>query len=178
MATQKDASQDLQIRMDELRKRLLQKDEAIKLAIEKKAKEEELIEGHKRKVKKYEEEIKKFNFEKKIIRMDMMDAAADISMMDRNQFFENAVESAIKNTPDVETGEKSKSEESEDESNSKLETNSEDKAEPKPEINKTITEEQSKAEDKIVTPLDKARAEFMKKHPEGFAGVASSRKES
>ena len=138
----------------------MEKDEAIKLAIEKKSKEEELVELHKSRVKKLESDIKKLEFVKKVIRMDMMDAAADAANLDRIQFFEKTVEAAIKNVSDAEPEEKQKS--AEDKSKLTAEKDVPDK----------------KDEPAGITPLDKARAEFMKKHPEGFAAVASAKKEA
>ena len=162
MASEKDKTKDKQYKMDELRQQLIQKDEAIKLAIEKKSKEEELVELHKSRAKKLESDIKKLEFGKKVIRMDMMDAAADVANLDRNQFFEKAVESAIKNVSDAEPEEKQKSANPEDKSKLTAEKDVSDK----------------KDEPAGITPLDKARAEFMKKHPEGFAAVASAKKEA
>lgn len=149
-------------KIEEIKKKISQKDKDIKLANERMQKEMELVEFHKNKLKKYTDDFKKLNLEKKGLRMDLMDLRADMAKVDRDEYFENVMTAAENKTPNGVSNEKI----------DKVETPAINQAEKQNSLNKEKPESQIK--DKM-TPLDKARAEFNKKHPNGFSVVERSK---
>ena len=149
-------------KIEELKKKISQKDKDIKLVNERIQKEIELVEFHKNKVKKYTDDFKKLNLEKKGLRMDLMDLRDDIAKVDRDEYFENVMTAAENKTPNGVSNEKI----------DKVETPAINQAEKQNSPNKEKIESQIKDN---MTPLDKARAEFNKKHPNGFSVVERSK---
>lgn len=146
-------------KIEEIKKKISQKDKDIKLANERMQKEMELVEFHKNKLKKYTDDLKKINLEKKGLRMDLMDLRADMAKIDRDEYFENVMTAVDNKT-------------SKSVSNEKIETPVIAQDEKQNSPNKENTESQIKDN---MTPLDKARAEFNKKHPNGFSVVERSK---
>ena len=156
MANTKKELTGADFKIEEIKKKINQKDKDIKLANERMQKEIELVEFHKNKLKKYTDDLKKINLEKKGLRMDLMDLRADMAKIDRDEYFENVMTAVDNKT-------------SKSVSNEKI-----DKVET-PVIAQDDKENiESQIKDNI-TPLDKARAEFNKKHPNGFSVVERSK---
>lgn len=162
MANAKKELTGVDFKIEEIKKKISQKDKDIKLANERIQKEIELVEFHKNKVKKYTDDFKKLNLEKKGLRMDLMDLRADIAKVDRDEYFENVMTAAENKTPNGVSNEKI----------DKVETPAINQVEKQNSSNKEKTETQIKDN---MTPLDKARAEFNKKHPNGFSVVERSK---
>lgn len=162
MANAKKELTGVDFKIEEIKKKISQKDKDIKLANERIQKEIELVEFHKNKVKKYTDDFKKLNLEKKGLRMDLMDLRADIAKVDRDEYFENVMTAAENKTPNGVSNEKI----------DKVETPAINQVEKQNSPNKEKTETQIKDN---MTPLDKARAEFNKKHPNGFSVVERSK---
>ena len=188
MATAKKEAPSLDFQIEELKKKIEQRDKDIKLATERMLKENELVEFHKTKAKKYSEDIRNMNLQKKGFRMDLMDLRADIANVDRDQYFESAMSAAEKNmpkagpegkvdgvtAPSTATGEitdkPSEGKEKSYSDNLKENPDSENK-----ESVNNKDNDKSKTDDNI-TPLEKARAEFNKKHPDGISIAERSKK--
>lgn len=162
MANAKKELTGADFKIEEIKKKISQKDKDIKLANERMQKEMELVEFHKNKLKKYTDDFKKLNLEKKGLRIDLMDLRADMAKVDRDEYFENVMTAAENKTPNGVSNEKI----------DKVETPAINQAEKQNSLNKEKPESQIK--DKM-TPLDKARAEFNKKHPNGFSVVERSK---
>lgn len=188
MATTKKEAPSLDFQIEELKKKIEQKDKDIKLAEERMQKENELVEFHKTKVKKYSEDIRNMNLQKKGLRMDLMDLRADIANVDRDQYFENAMSAAEKNMPKAEpegkvdgvTAPSSATGETTDKPSEGKEKSDYDAPKENPDSERKESSEnkedgKSKSSDNI-TSLEKARAEFNKKHPNGFSIAERSKK--
>lgn len=181
MANVKKEVPSLDFQIEELKKKIEQKDNDIKLAEERRQKENELVEFHKAKVKKYSEDIRNMNLQKKGLRMDLMDLRADIANVDRDQYFESVMSAADNNIPKAEperkvegaaaplTATREKTETpGEGKEKSGLEA---PKKNPDSENKESVNNKEadkSKTDDNI-TPLEKARAEFAKKNPSGIS---------
>lgn len=156
MANVKKEATGLEFQIEELRKKIGQKDKDILSVKERMKKEMDLVEFHKNKLKKYSDDLQKLNLEKKGLRMDLMDLRADMAEIDRDAYFENAMTAADNKMPKVE-----------------VEVPAADKKEIQMPLNK---EKQVSPAQEHMTPLDKARAEFNKKHPDGFSAVERSKR--
>lgn len=162
MANAKKELTGADFKIEEIKKKISQKDKDIKLANERIQKEIELVEFHKNKLKKYTDDLKKINLEKKGLRMDLMDLRADMAKIDRDEYFENVMTAVDNKTSKIVLNEKI----------DKVETPVIAQDEKQNSLNKEKTESQIKDN---MTPLDKARAEFNKKHPNGFSVVERSK---
>lgn len=163
MANVKKEATSLDFQIEELRKKIGQKDKDILLVKERMKKEMDLVEFHKNKLKKYSDDLQKLNLEKKGLRMDLMDLRADMAEIDRDAYFENAMTAADKKMTKVDQEEKV----------DEVEVPAADKKEIQMPLNK---EKQVSPDQEHMTPLDKARAEFNKKHPDGFSAVERSKR--
>ncbi len=157
MANVKKEPLSLDFQIEELKKKIVKIDEDIKSNTERMQKENELVAFHKSKVKKYSDVIRNLDLEKKVLRMDLMDLRADIAQVDRVEYFENVMSAAEKNTPKI------KPEEKVDGANAPSTTTDDTSISPDEK-----TEDSNESEDNI-TSLEKARAEFNKKHPDGIS---------
>ncbi len=120
--------------------------------------------------------------------MDLMDLRADIANVDRDQYFESAMSAADKNTPKAEPEEKvdgvtapstATEEKTEKPSEDKEKSDLNDPKENPDSENKdlVVNNEDDKSEsDDNITPYQKARAEFNKKHPNGISIAERSKK--
>ncbi len=162
MAKTKKEDMDVSFQIEDLKNKIKLKDDLLQKANERLKKEEELLDLHKSKVKKFMEEIKKLNLEKNSLRMNFMDIVADNANIDRNEFFEQTMTSIANNY-----SKPPKEESSTDEKDKKTPVSVPQKKEP------PIKEESQPIDN--ITPLAQARAEYNKKHPDGFSAAERSK---
>ncbi len=177
MANTKKETPSLEFQIEELKRKIEQKDVDIKQVTERMQKETELVEFHKAKVKKYSDDIRILNLQNKGLSMDLMDLRADMAQIDREKYFESAMIAADKNMPKAEPektveGANAPST-APDADSSKADSEIND-----PEKNESSTKKDDEQPQSIdsTNPLEKARAEFNKKHPDGFSIAERSKK--
>lgn len=189
MANEKNDSKDLSFKIDELNQKVNSLEEEIKKVNARLDKENKLVDLHKIQAKKYVDTIKNLELKKKCLRMDLFDLVAKEKGVDRDKLFEETMASAVKNMSKADSANNEV-----DGVNTPATSGDDKQKEPVKDVSKsdsydsnkkndsaqhgsvTIEEEDKNNTNDNITPLEKARAEFAKKNPNGFAAAERSKK--
>ena len=182
MATAKKEPKNIEYKIEELNKKISQKNKEVQILTVRIKKEEELTNFHKNKVRKYFDDLKKLESEINGHRMEWLNLIADDKQIDRNKFFEQTMAVAVQNIPKVNFDNKvdsasmpsTKNEEKSIDSDSDEVKSVDVASKEKSEIHNDVSND--KSVNNNINPLEQARAEWAKKNPGGFAGIERSRK--